>query len=241
MDERQNQSWVDDQSALVDSWWGAVAALMLLQSYGFILLQALIHLFSHHGKYDSGAATAFTPVVLPFLLVFALSQAGGLRVMNRYLQTHDWRVAVRFWRSPVEMLKFFAALLCTGVYLYLLTGGLPFPRDPALYHDVGIFENLSFQLFGLAVSFAVNWLWKLSPKMAAMRGASAADPQLAQMEMRNGIIGVLLAIPMGAGFVAVSCYAKELFYVAGIIGYGVITLALSPALTRSPRSWVLKN
>lgn len=241
MNEVKDQFWVDEQSALVDSWWGAVAALMLLQSYSFILLQALVHMFNHHGKYDTGRATAFDPVVLVFMLIFALSQAGGLRVMNRYLQTHDWRDALCFWHSPVEVLKFVAAIICIGIYLYLLTGHPPFPRDSALYHDVGIVANLLFQLFSLGLSFVLNWLWKLSPKIAAMRGANPNDPELARLEMRNGIIGVLIAIPMGVGFVVISCYAKEFFYVAGVIGYGAVTLALCPALTRSPRSWAVRK
>jgi hypothetical protein len=237
MAEEKNQSWVDDASALVDSWWGAVAALMVLQAYGFILLQALVHLFNHHGKYDSVGAVAFAPIVIVFLFVFALSQAGGLRVMNSYLRTHDWRMAFRFWHSAVETLRFLAAILCTGVYVYLLTGGLPLPRDPALYRDLGILYNLMFQSFGLAVSLLANWLWKLSPKIAAMRGIDINDPELKRMEARNGIIGTLLAIPMGIVLVVVSCYAKEFFYIAGVIGYGMIAVCLSVALSRSPKEW----
>lgn len=219
MSNPENESWVDEQSDQVDSWWGAVAALALLQSYNFILLQGLIHI------------TAFEPVSLVFFIVIALSQAGGLRVMNRYLKTHRWQEALSFWRSPVEMLKCVAAIAFAGLYVYLLTGHLPFPQDPSLYRDVGMVGNLAFQFFNLGISFLLNWLWKMSPKVAEMRGASGLPD-----DRGRGFLAVLIAIPLGVGLVVLSCYVKELFYVLGVIGYGAITLAVSAALTQNPRS-----
>jgi len=238
MSDDKSPAWGEQESALIDSWWGALGALMVLQAYGFILFQGLIHLFVHD-KQDASGLASFNFVVLPFLLIFALSQAGGLRVMNAYLKTHDWRMALRFWHSPIEILKFVMAILCTGAYLYLLTGHYPFPRNPKLYRDVGILGNLAFQLFSLVVAFVLNWMWKMSSAIEAMRAARGV-PDDGQTE-RNGVIGVLLAIPMGILFVVISCYKPEFFYIVGVIGYGAIALALAPALTRSPRSWGVKQ
>jgi hypothetical protein len=225
--EGKSQSWEDIQTSLVDSWWGAVAALMLAQAYSFILLQGLIHF------------TVLEPVTLIFLLVIALSQAGLLRVMDKYLKTHDWKTAFRFIHSPVETLKFCAAILATGAYVYLLTGHRPVPRDPALYKDVGIIRNLAFQLFNLAMSFVLTGLWKLTSKIGAARLAGADAG--AQTGGASGLTGGIIATVMGILFIVISCHAKELFYVFGVIGYGMIVLALSAALTRDPSSWVIKK
>ena len=212
MTGNKTQRWVDDRALLVNSWWGAFAALILLQAYSFILLQGLAHF------------TTFVPVTLVFLLVIMLSQAGSLRVMNQYLKTRDWKTAIRFWHSPIETLKFCAAIVSAAVYWYLLTGHRPFPADSALYREIGIFGNLMFQLANLAVSSVLNRIWKLSPQLPM------------QTDGHSGAIAVLVAIPLGILLVIVSCYATELFYIIGVICYGMIVLALSAALTRDSRS-----
>jgi hypothetical protein len=192
---------------------------MLAQAYSFILLQGLIHF------------TVFEPVILVFLLVVALSQAGLLRVMNRYLKTHDWRTALRFWHSPFETSKFCVAIFAAGAYLYLMTGHRPFPRDQSLYKDVGIIGNLAFQLFNLAMSFAINWLSKVAPN----------QPEPPPSNRYQNIIARVIAMSLGLLGIVVSCHDKKAFYVFGVLGYGIITICMGPFLTRDPHSWVRRN
>jgi hypothetical protein len=205
------------QSPLVHSWWGAIAALMLAQAYSFIFLQGLIHL------------TAIEPVAFVLFLVIPLVQAGLVRAMNQYLKSHDWRTALRFLHSPVETLKFCAAILSTAIYLYLLTGHRPILGDPALYVKTGFWGNLGFQLFNLAMSFVMIWLWKIAPKNEAPGLAiGETDPQAGgASSLINAIIGMFIGIL----FIALSCYIKELFYVLGVIGYGMITISLCQLLS----------
>lgn len=77
MDNGQDELWEENLSAQVDSWWGAVAALMLLQAYSFVLLQGFVHL------------TAFVPVTLAFYLIFMVAQTAGLRVMHPSQATRE--------------------------------------------------------------------------------------------------------------------------------------------------------
>lgn len=222
----------DKQTAQIDSWWGAVAALMLLQSYSFILLQGLIFIFTR-------AVTAF-PVLIPWLLLIALCQAAGLRVMHKYLKNHGWQTAFLSLRRPFETLKFGVAILATGIYLYLLTGHKPVPADPALYHDVGILDSLLFQLFYLALSFLLTWIWKMAPKIEAARLAAGGSAKMPPAGWKNVISGVV-AMAIGIGLIAFCYFHREAFYLAGVLGYGIITIVLSPALTTDPRSWVVKK
>lgn len=225
MSDDKNPEWLDEQSSQVDSWWGAVAALMFAQAYSFILLQGLIHF------------TVFEPVAVVFFLILSLCQAGVLKVMNQYLKTHSWKTALRFTHSPVETLKFLAAIAATAAYVYLLTGHKPIPRDPTLYKDIGILGNLAFQLFNLAISSVLTPLSKATAALQAMRPAAAN----ASVSTSNAVIGLFVVMGMGAVFIAISCYVEQVFYVFGVIGYGVIMLMLTKALTSDPHTWSAKS
>jgi hypothetical protein len=215
---------LDDQALLVDSWWGAFAALMLLQAYNFILLPGLVHLFS-------GQNLAIAPVIAPWFFVITLSQAGGLRVMQQYLKSHDWKTALRFIHSPVETLKFCAAILSTGAYLYLLTGHKRIPGNPVLVENVGIIGNMLFQLYSLAMSFLINWLWKVAPN----------EPAPKPPNRYWNVIGWIIAMSLGVLAVVISCHDKEAFYIFGVLGYGIITICMGPLLTSNPNSWGVTN
>jgi hypothetical protein len=225
MSDNKNPEWLDERSSQVDSWWGAVAALMFAQAYSFILLQGLIHF------------TVFEPVAVVFFLILSFCQASVLKIMSQYLKAHSWKTALRFTYSPVETLKFLAAIVATAAYVYLLTGHRPIPRDPTLYKDIGILGNLAFQLFNLAISSALTPISKATAALQAMRPATANAP----VSTSNSVIGLFGAMGMGAAFIAISCYSEQYFYVFGVIGYGVIMLMLTKALTSDPRAWVAKS
>ena len=220
----KGQSWEEAEVALVDSWWGAFAALMLLQAYNFILLPGLIHLFS-------GQNLLAAPVIAPWFFVIMLSQAGGLRVMNKYLKTHDWKTALRFIHSPVQTLKFCAAILSTGAYLYLLTGHRRIPGDPVPFENVGIVGNILFQLINLAMSFLINWLWKVAPD----------GPQPPPSNRYQNVIAWVVAMSLGVFAVLICRHEEAAFHIFGVLGYGIITICMGPLLTRGPRSWVKRN
>jgi hypothetical protein len=57
---------------------------------------------------------------------------------------------------------------------------------------------------------------------------------------KNVISGVV-AMAIGIGLIAFCYFHREAFYLAGVLGYGIITIVLSPALTTDPRSWVVKK
>ena len=220
----KRQSWEDTETSLVDSWWGAFAALMLLQAYNFILLPGLIHLFS-------GQNLLVAPVIAPWFLIIMLSQAGGLRVMNKYLKTHDWMTALRFIHSPVQTLKFCAAILSTGAYLYLLTGHRRVPGDPVPFENVGIVGNTLFQLINLAMSFLINWLWKVAPD----------GPQSSPSNRYQNVIAWVVAMSLGVFAVLICRHEEAAFHIFGVLGYGIITICMGPLLTRDPSSWVTKK
>jgi len=226
------QTLIDEEAAKVDSWWGALAALMLLQAYSFILLQGIVFALTDARMW------VVVPVLLPWFLVIVMAQSSGLRVMNRYLQTHGWQNAVRFLHSPLETFRFWMAVFAGGIYWYLLTGHRPVPADAAHYHQVGIIGGLLFQLFNLLITFLFSRLLKLSAKLESLEGQQAAAAD--QRRGWTNVIGGVIALAIGISLVAVCFYDRSAFYTVGVFGYGIIVIVLSPALTIDPRLWVKK-
>jgi len=148
---------VRSATVIIESRWGALGALALLQAYGLMLAyyfaDAIRHLGSTSSIYELPGHAFEVGVGLVFLAVFIFSQGYLLDEVSTFLKNAktpgEWiREAVRWrgiWRLPIAI----AAIL---LYVALLLGIVTFDHPPL---HVSIL--LGYQVFSL---FASRWLAK---------------------------------------------------------------------------------
>jgi hypothetical protein len=197
----------------IESFWGAIATVLLYQLFGFIVFQAFLSYIS-------------VPIFLFFgglwIFVFMIADAVTLKKIRKYLDNEFTISPVQSLKQIDDFLKFCVTLVFAVILVLFFLGYYPFPR-----YDYNIFTLFAYYLFCWVISYGISRLLKQSPS---------------SILISKNRTGLLFGLVVGGVFILVSYFiAKEMFYLHGMIGIGVCILIISSFLLEDQIKTVRKN
>jgi hypothetical protein len=181
-----------------ESFWGSVAALFLIQVFGYIVYQGFIF---HFFKSSFG----FFSMIWGggWLLAFILFQNITFGVIYRYVFSQQKKLVLPGLNNYDDVLKLFLAAIFLFVFIAFIFGYYPFEKAESNHvYEAGFFT------FSWSVSFLM--------KKSTITNLSVATGGSRLMGFIVGLVFFIIGIIEG-----------PLFYFPGMIGAGVCTMMLS--------------
>lgn len=195
-----------------ESFWGAVAAFFLIQCFGFIVYNSFMFFI--------GISTSMPPLCIwgmMWLLAFVVFQGSVLRKITEYAGMHGPAEAFCSLKQLDDFAKLGIAVFFAGVFLAFVAGHYPFPRAEGDWPQIGL-----FYCFCWAASWMVSRPGRAPGFWRDNEGKKAGWKDLT-------IIAFFGLVFVAAGLAA-SLVEPFLFYTAGMIGFGIFTMAVAQLL-----------
>lgn len=193
------------QEVVANSPWGAIAGFFLLQPYGFILLNGLFF----------AARFSFEFFWLLFwILAMLILQASFLTKIRTFLKEQKIKDYFLVLKEPLEIFKFFIAILTLSIFILFNLGYYPFPTsDRPLIIGIGV---------ELVISLSLSFYLKNATEMKAQK-----DKKIIFL----GLIILLIytCVPLFQKF------PTEIIYFTTIPGLGMILFILTQLLIEKKR------
>lgn len=207
----------NDDPYTVQSPWGAVAGLFLIQCFGHVTLHGF-RMFVNIAVNGSDSLSLFNASDwadrfflsfwgLMWIFVFVAFEVSIFRRLSVSWQKQDLRHFLNALRSPSEVLKALLAIIFALGFAAFSLGYYPFPRSP-----VTTAVNVSFWLFGWGVSGLIAWGLRQKPVLRAGN-------------QKGTVAGFIMGFVIGAVFFAFAYFVQPgLFYFHGMLGLGSMTM-----------------
>ena len=200
----------------VESFWGALAALALIQAFGYIVFQSFLFILSEPDP------TCFIPYWWVFIWVLGFIAINNelLSGINNYLSKQNMKTAIDSLKQIDEKIKFIIFILFVFILILFLLGFYPFPKK-----DAEPLYLLNFYLFSIGIGYfaALKTKKTQAMKVSVIGGKS---PALKGVFSIIGIGWIVLSILL----ISIGLYFQELFYYIGIFGFGSLTILISQTL-----------
>lgn len=206
---------------IIDSRWGALGTLVLLQCYGFLLAlffaAAVRHALSKSSGYELPGHLFELAIGLAFLAVFVCAQGNLLTDISKYLQEQrDLSGWVREAARLHGVLRILITAAAVVFYIGLLSGritlGLP---------ELNIFILLGYQVFHPLASHFVGKRLRQTSHPTETRYISAA----------YRVFGLVMCVVAAAVFYAFGMWMKSdhepAYWMLQMIGAGVAVFGLA--------------
>lgn len=217
------QERLDEQVPVrVESAWGAAAAFCLWQTFGIVLSNAFVFIWTQEISKDPfGFNIGLLLSGLMWIVIFLGAENHIVGEMRRFYSPRGLR-AFGDLSSPLELFKLAFTLLGAIAWLVCFTA-YPFPAPAAGPHRL---LSLTFLAGAFLLALANDRMnRKFSGKMTVPRQDSVAG-LVVQLVLVGGVCGVFIA----AGFLLIP--GGEGFYIFSLLGLGGFLLFATPILLR---------
>lgn len=194
----------------VESFWGAVAAFFLYQIFGYIIFQAFLTYFS--------SSYLIIPLILYgmiFMIIFMFANALTMKKIREFFINQGSQTAIQSLHQKDDFIKFCLAIVFFVVLVLFALGYYPIPKK-----EHNLILLIAFFIFSWMVSIIYSRLTKKD----------------SSIKVTNDKKGMLAGIFVGLWFLVISYIVSAvsgsytLFYIFGMVGFGVIVLVSSALL-----------
>jgi len=183
----------------VESFWGAIATLVLYQIFGFIAFQAFLSYLK-------------TPLFLVFgsiwIFAFMVADAVTFKKIKNYLGNEFTTSPLNSLKQLDDFIKFCVTIFFAFVLLLFIVGHYPFP-----FIEFDSATLFAYYIFSWIVSYIISLMLKKT------------KPSIKITKNRQGLV---LGFTVGISFFLISYFTtQEVFYLVGMVGLGFCIMIIS--------------
>jgi len=185
-----------------ESFWGAIACLVLFQIFGYIILQAFVFYLDNIFMLLYGSI---------WLLVLLFFQSKCISLIKTFLSKKNAREATLSLRQIDDWAKFILTKIFIVILIFFFLGFYPFPQK-------------EYDIYCLVAFFIFSWIISSIFSMKIQEAMPQVRSLKFEGSLGGGIVVGVMFILIGYFMDYVNTDGTFFFYLAGMAGLGIIMI-----------------